>query len=64
MNGIPYPLLNKNEIQTKINELASNDQPFIFIINYNADSGYVIPDNVIKDDYIRTSFAKKNETLS
>ena len=64
MNGIPYPLLNKNEIQTKINELASNDQPFIFIINYKADSGYVIPDNVIKDDYIRTSFAKKNELLS
>ena len=38
----PYPLLNKKQLNDKLNRLGSNGTPFLFVIDYKAKKGYVI----------------------
>lgn len=52
----PYTLLDKNRLISGINELAAAGQPFIFIVSYKADQGYIIPANELDSSYIKCSF--------
>ncbi len=51
--SFPYQLLNKTELITSINQLATQNIPFLLIIDYKAESGYVIPESAINHDFVR-----------
>ncbi len=59
--GFPYPLLNRNHLITEINRLACEGQSFIFIIDYKAENGYLIPESKIDNRFIKTSFINTKE---
>jgi len=54
--SFPYSILTKEELIGKMNELAAFSIPFLFIINYKADGGYVIPLDELDPDYIQYQF--------
>lgn len=54
--AFPYQLLNRNQLISKINELAGNGQPFLFIIDFKAEYGFVIEKKNIDNQHIRSSF--------
>ena len=49
----PYTLLNKYQIAEQINRLAAARTPFLFIINYKAEHGYVIKQNELDPQFVR-----------
>lgn len=49
----PYILLNKHQIAEQINRLAAARIPFLFIINYKAEHGYVIKQNELDPQFVR-----------
>jgi len=54
--SFPYPILNKEQIIVQMNGLAALRIPFLFIINYKADGGYVIRKDELNPDYIQFQF--------
>jgi para-aminobenzoate synthetase component 1 len=52
----PYKLLNRTRLISGINELAASSQPFIFIIDYKAQQGYIIPSKELDNSFIKSSF--------
>ncbi len=57
----PYTLLNRNQLISKINRLASNSQSFVFIIDFKAENGYVVERQNIDIEYIRTNIFDDNQ---
>jgi len=49
----PYTLLNKHQIAEQINRLATGRTPFLFIIDYKAQHGYVIKQNELNPQFVR-----------
>lgn len=49
----PYTLLNKYQIAEQINRLAAARTPFLFIINYKAEHGYVIKQDELNNEFVR-----------
>ncbi len=49
----PYTLLNRIQLQQQINRLSASCIPFLFIINYKATGGYVIPETELDARFIR-----------
>lgn len=49
----PYTLLNKHQIAEQINRLAAARIPFLFIIDYKAEHGYVIKQNELNPQFVR-----------
>ena len=49
----PYILLNKHQIAEQINRLAAARTPFLFIINYKAEHGYVIKQDELNNEFVR-----------
>jgi len=49
----PYSILHKQQIVTQINALATLQIPFLFIIDYEAKSGYVIKEDELDADFIQ-----------
>ena len=49
----PYTLLNKHQIAEQINRLAAARIPFLFIIDYKAEHGYVIKQNELDPQFVR-----------
>ena len=49
----PYPLLNKKQLNDKLNLLGSTCMPFLFIIDYKAEKGYVIKKTELDKAFIR-----------
>ncbi|MCE5330649.1 MAG: aminodeoxychorismate synthase component I [Bacteroidales bacterium] len=49
----PYTLLNRIQLQQQINRLSASGVPFLFIINYKATAGYVIPTGELDSQFIR-----------
>lgn len=49
----PYTLLNKHQIAEQINRLAAARIPFLFIIDYKAERGYVIKQNELNPQFVR-----------
>jgi para-aminobenzoate synthetase component I len=49
----PYTLLNKHQVTEQINRLAAARIPFLFIIDYKAEHGYVIKQNELNPQFVR-----------
>jgi para-aminobenzoate synthetase component 1 len=49
----PYTLLNGAQVREQINRLAALRIPFLFIIDYRAESGYVIPEIDLDERFVR-----------
>ena len=58
----PYPILPREQLIRQMNGLAAKGSPFLFIINYKADGGYVIPGDKLDSDYIRFQFEYETRT--
>ena len=61
-NHFPYILLNRQQIIEHINHLAVLGIPFLFIIDYKAESGYVIRKDEMDEHFIK--FAIEGVTSS
>jgi len=55
-DSFPYPLLSKEQLIEQINLLSTKKIPFLFMINYKADQGYVIEEEKLDKNYIRFQF--------
>lgn len=62
IENFPYSLLNRNQLISEMNRLASDGQSFVFIIDYKAENGYLILTQNIDNQYIKSSFTEKFET--
>jgi len=51
--SFPYKLLVRNEIIQRVNDLSTDQIPFLFIIDYRAENGFVIPSDEIDENFIR-----------
>ena len=49
----PYKLLNKIEVSQQINKLAASHTPFLFIIDYKAETGYVISEEDLDERFVQ-----------
>lgn len=49
----PYPILNRQQIILQINRLAASRIPFLFIVDYKAEYGYVIKIEDLDKNYIQ-----------
>jgi len=54
----PYPLLNKQELVDSVNSLAASGTPFLTIIDYKAESGYVIRQDKLDERFVRFSIER------
>ena len=52
----PYKTLGATELRLKMNSFAADCIPFLFIINYRADEGFVIPAHELDERFVRYSF--------
>lgn len=52
----PYILLHGQQIKEQINQLAGTHTPFLFIIDYKAEQGYLIPEKELDERFIRFQF--------
>ncbi len=55
----PYRLLKAVELRRRMNDLGKQSTPFFFIINYAANTGFVISEDKLNVDKIRFSFHDK-----
>src|SRR5665647_314114 len=53
IDSFPYPILSKKILITQINELAALSLPFLFIIDYKAEQGYIIKQDDLDARFIR-----------
>lgn len=52
----PYPLLSRNSIIDQMNEMGRAAKEFLFVVDYHAKSGYVIPKEQLDDSFVRFAF--------
>ena len=55
-----YPLLNTKQLIDEINTLASFHKPFLFVIDYKAENGYVIAKDELDVEIVRFHFQNNN----
>ena len=61
----PYQQLNRTQIIDQINHLSASKQAFLFVIDFNAESGFVIRQNELNEEFIRFEIQNaKHETLN
>jgi len=60
----PYPLLNKQELVDSLNSLAASGTPFLTIIDYKAESGYVIRQDEMDEQFIRFQFQLTSQPIN
>lgn len=48
-----YPLLNRNQIISRINMLSKRGEKFLFIVDFNAESGFVISHSELNSKFVR-----------
>lgn len=53
MTNFPYPLLTKNELISSVNLLADNRNPFLLIVDYKAENGYLIKKDDLDHQFVR-----------
>ena len=63
INSFPYSILSKQSLIRQINYLASNHIPFLLIVDYKAESGYVIRQEELDDNYVQFQFEKQQATV-
>ena len=55
-DSFPYPILSKLQLIGQINQLAALRTPFLFIIDYKAEQGYVIRQEELDDQFVLFNF--------
>lgn len=60
----PYILLDRQQIKEQINRLAASGTPFLFIIDYKAEHGYVIRHDEMDERFIRFHFQSTNQLIT
>jgi len=60
----PYPVLQKHQLVALINQLAASHTPFLFIIDYKAELGYVIKQDYLDANFIQYQFDSNNSQFS
>jgi len=63
INSFPYSILSKQSLIRQINYLASNHIPFLLIVDYKAESGYVIRQEELDENYVQFQFEKQQATV-
>jgi len=58
-DSFPYPCLSKKQLVGQINLLASSLTPFLILIDYKAEHGYVIRKDELDPDYIQFGFEEE-----
>jgi len=58
--SFPYPLLNSTSIINLMNEMGNTAKPFLFIIDFHAQSGFVIAKDKLDEKFIRFAFHDKS----
>ncbi|MFT3754223.1 MAG: hypothetical protein QM800_15565 [Paludibacter sp.] len=51
--NFPYLLLNRQQIAEHINRLAALSTPFLFVIDYKAEAGYVLKEQELDERFVR-----------
>ena len=51
--NFPYKIYNQSQIIQQINRLSVLQKPFLFIIDYKAEKGFVIPENELDEQFVR-----------
>lgn len=59
----PYILRNKNQLISEFNQLGAEKKPFLFIIDYKAESGYVIPEIELDERFVKYENNNLNPTI-
>ncbi|MDR3652493.1 MAG: aminodeoxychorismate synthase component I [Paludibacter sp.] len=60
----PYKLLDKQQLSEQINRLAASGTPFLFVIDYKAERGYVIRHDELDERFIRFQFLSTNQLIN
>lgn len=60
----PYILLDRLQITEQINRMAASGIPFLFIIDYKAEHGYVIRHDELDGRFIRFQFESINQPIN
>ena len=58
----PYSLLNKSQLVEQLNCLGAFAKPFLFIIDYMAENGYVIEKEKLDERFIKFQFQQEKVT--
>jgi para-aminobenzoate synthetase component 1 len=58
--SFPYPLLHSTSIINLMNEMGNAAQPFFFIVDYPAKSGFVIAKDKLDENHLRFAFHDKS----
>lgn len=57
--SIPYKLLHRKELISRLNALGKSRIPFLFIIDFEGQNGYVIKSDELDDRYVRFDFSEE-----
>lgn len=57
--SIPYKLLHRKELISRLNALGKSRIPFLFIIDFEGQNGYVIKSDELDDRFVRFDFSEK-----
>ena len=57
----PYRPLGASELKMMINSFAARSIPFLFVLNYRANEGFVVSEDELDERYIRFSFHQQTK---
>ena len=57
--SFPYKILSSDEMIQRINQLAGMGNPFLLIVDFKAEKGFVLEENELDDEYVRFSIEGK-----
>jgi para-aminobenzoate synthetase component I len=60
ISDFPYTLIDRERIIERMNALSKAHLPFIFLINYKADKGYVVPFEELDENFIKFDFSSES----
>ena len=62
--SFPYSILSKTQLIEQMNLLATSHTPFLFVVDYRAEHGYVIRMDELDSDYVRFEFEDTKPELN
>jgi para-aminobenzoate synthetase component I len=63
-SAFPYKLLSGQQINDKMNSLGSVGAPFLFVIDFKAESGYVIEENELDQRFVQIEFNQQESGIN
>jgi para-aminobenzoate synthetase component I len=62
LKDFPYQLFNKNQLKNEFNRHYLSENSFLFIIDFKAENGYIIPQKELNSDFIQFDFTNANSS--